>query len=501
MLELQNICKAFGSVEVLKGISFELKTGETLGLVGENGAGKSTLMNILGGITEASAGSIMFDGTPYRPTQVSDSQQQGIAFIHQELNLFPNLSIAENLFINNFPKKQGWLGSFIDHGALDTQAKALLLEVGMDTSPSTLVEELTNGQQQLVEIAKALRGKPKLIIFDEPTTALSQQETDRFITLVGKLKQKGISMIFISHNLDEVKAIADSVAVIRDGELIQKMGAANYSKANIIRDMVGRDLAQFFPARSFAPGSEVKMELDKLKVDQSSEVSFKVRRQEVLGLYGLVGAGRSEMARTLFGLQKAQGGRVIWNGKPCDHLTPGGWIKKGLVYVTEDRREEGILSFKGIRENVQLASLPQYAHRLSGWLNYQRIRSKVLEKVSATKVKYQDIERQEITELSGGNQQKVLLSRWLMVDPELLILDEPTKGIDIGAREEIYHLINELVQQGASVLLISSEIEELLGMCDRILVMNQGHISATFQRSEFDQPTILKYALNTIEDD
>ena len=501
MLELKNISKAFGSVEVLKDISFELKTGETLGLVGENGAGKSTLMNILGGIIEASAGSIIFDGTPYSPTQVSDSQQQGIAFIHQELNLFPNMSIAENLFINNFPKKQGWLGSFIDHKALKTQAKALLSEVGMDTQPSMLLEELTNGQQQLVEIAKALRGKPKLIIFDEPTTALSQQETDRFITLVGKLKQKGISMIFISHNLDEVKAIADTVAVIRDGALIRKMEAASYSKTEIIRDMVGRDLAQFFPSRSFTHGSKVKLELDKLKVDQSSEISFQVREQEVLGLYGLVGAGRSEMARTLYGLHKAQAGRVIWNGEPCDTLTPGGWIKKGLVYVTEDRREEGILSFKGIRENVQLASLPQYAHQWSGWLNYQKIRSKVLEKVSATKVKYQDIEHQQIKELSGGNQQKVLLSRWLMVAPELLILDEPTKGIDIGAREEIYHLINELVEHGASVLLISSEIEELLGMCDRILVMNQGNISASFLRSEFDQSTILKYALNTEEDD
>ena len=494
MLKLHYIGKSFGPVKVLKEISFALEKGETLGLVGENGAGKSTLMNILGGVFEPTEGEIEFNGQPYHPLEVMDSLQQGIAFIHQELNLFPNLTIKENLFINEFPLRRG----FIDHHDLHKKTKKLLEEVGLAQSPSTLVAELTNGQQQLVEIAKALKGRPRLIIFDEPTTALSQEETGRLLSLISELKQREISMIFISHNLDQVKAIADRIAVLRDGRLIAFREASQYSKKQMIRDMVGRDLEQFFPQRKTSPGNGNKLVVEKMNVDRVNQVSFKIKEREVVGLYGLVGAGRSEFARGLYGLEKVYEGHAEWKGHPYHKFKPRSWIKKGVVYLTEDRREEGILSFKSIMENVQLAALPWFAKRISGWLDFGPVRSQVKDKVNSTRVRYQNLDEQPVSELSGGNQQKVLLARWLMTNPELLILDEPTKGIDIGAREEIYHLINQLVEQGSCVLLISSEIEELLGMCDRILVMNQGAISAEFKKEDFDQSAILKHALKKV---
>jgi ABC-type sugar transport system ATPase subunit len=497
MLKLLHIGKSFGPVEVLKNITLEVEAGETLGLVGENGAGKSTLMNILGGIFEPTTGEMEFNGKPFQPAEVSESQLSGIAFIHQELNLFPNLSIKENLFINNFPKKAGLFKMFIDQQGLSHRSSKLLNEVGLSISPATLMGDLTNGQQQLVEIAKALNGQPKLIIFDEPTTALSQQETNRLLQLIDQLKEKRISMIFISHNLDEVKAVADNIAVIRDGKLISVQPAEVYSKKEIIRDMVGRDLDQFFPVREVVPGNSVKFKVQDLNVDQTNELSFVIREKEVLGLYGLVGAGRSEMARALYGLEKIYGGQVDWNGLQVEKFSPQNWIRQGVVYLTEDRREEGILSFKSVRENVQLAALPQFVRNIGGWLDYRLIKQQVGLKVKATRVKYQDLESQEVSKLSGGNQQKVLLARWLMTNPGLLILDEPTKGIDIGAREEIYQLVNQLVEQGSCVLLISSEIEELLGMCDRILVMNQGALTAEFNKPDFDQSAILKHALKS----
>jgi ABC-type sugar transport system ATPase subunit len=495
MLRLHQIGKSFGPVEVLKDITLEVATGETLGLVGENGAGKSTMMNILGGIIEPTVGEIAFDGKPFQPTEVIESQQSGIAFIHQELNLFPNLSIQENLFINDFPKRGGSYQYFIDQEALSARSERLLEAVGLSISPATPLGNLTNGQQQLVEIAKALSGQPKLIIFDEPTTALSQRETSRLLELIKELKQKQISMIFISHNLDEVKAIADRIAVIRDGKLVRVEPATTYTRKAIIRDMVGRDLEQFFPARKVHPVDQARLQVQELNVDGETNISFMIKEREVVGLYGLVGAGRSEMARGLYGLAKTYGGQVHWNGEQIKKFSPQQWIRRGVVYLTEDRREEGILSFKSIRENVQLASLPRFLNNVIGWLDYTGIKEQVQQKVKATRVKYHDLELQAVSELSGGNQQKVLLSRWLMTEPGLLILDEPTKGIDIGAREEIYQLVNQLVEQGSCALLISSEIEELLGMCDRIMVMNQGAITAEFTKDEFDQRTILKHAL------
>ncbi|GJM29580.1 MAG: ribose import ATP-binding protein RbsA [Cyclobacteriaceae bacterium] len=500
MLSLDNIRKSFGPVEILKGISFTVRKGQTLGLVGENGAGKSTLMNILGGVYEPNEGQIQFNGNPYRPARVSDSIQQGIAFIHQELNLFPNLTIMENLFLNEFPRKQGLFKYFIDQKKILEQSQMLLKQVGLSVSPFTRVSDLTNGPQQLVEIAKALKGQPRLIIFDEPTTALSQAETDQLLQLIRKLKQRQVSIIFISHNLDEVKAISDTIAVIRDGSLIKVKPAAQYAKSDIIRDMVGRDLEQFFPERNCVIGKLPKLQVNDLNVDGKNQLSFEIKEREVVGVYGLVGAGRSEMARGLFGLSRVYQGSVKWNGVVYDKFKPRQWIKQGVVYLTEDRREEGILSFKSVLENVQLASLHQFVKAGFGWLDHKGILSGVKEKVKATRVKYQTLESQPVSELSGGNQQKVLLSRWLMTNPGLLMLDEPTKGIDIGAREEIYHLINRVVEQDSCVLLISSEIEELLGMCDRILVMNQGRITATFPKTDFNRSEILKYALNATKE-
>ena len=501
LLKLKQIRKKFGEAEVLKGVGLALGPGKILGLVGENGAGKSTLMNILAGIYQPSAGEMRLNEKPFAPQTPSDSLAAGIAIIHQELNLFPNLTITGNIFLHNFPEKKIAGISFIDRKAAFAKTSQLLQQVGLSAAPHTKVERLSRAQQQLVEIAKALSTSPRLIIFDEPTTSLTRHETQKLFDLIGQLKQKNIAMIYISHNLEDITHLSDSIVVLRDGALINTyLRNEGFSIRQIVIDMVGRDMNQYFPDRDTKPEEEVLLEVSNLTMPGTSgfikEFSFKVKKKEVLGFYGLVGAGRSEMARMIYGLDPWQKGSVFWKGEKVKNLSPTYWIQNKVAFLTEDRREEGLLADGNIESNISLAALPAFASAALQWLNPAAIKSASRQQAAATNIKYHSLTNQLANTLSGGNQQKVVLAKWLLTGPELLILDEPTKGIDIGAKHTIYSLINETISKGASVMLISSEIEELLGMCDRILVMNQGKISAEFAKAQFSRADILKAALH-----
>ncbi len=497
LLELENITKKFGEAEVLKGINLQLQAGETLGLVGENGAGKSTMMNILGGIHAPTGGSLRLNGSAFSPQSPGDSLTAGIAFIHQELNLFPNLSIMENLFLARFPRKKVVGVPVIDRKAADRQARKLLRQVGLSSDPATLVEELAPAQKQLLEIAKALSASPRIIIFDEPTTSLTRHEAQKLFDLIAQLKADRIAMIYISHNLQEVVHLCDQILVLRDGKLIRQYDrTSGYHLGSIINDMVGRDMKQYFPEKGVTPDKETLLEVKQLRAEGVvKEVSFAIKKKEILGIYGLVGAGRSEMARIVYGLDPFRTGEFYWKNKRIITPSPATWIREGVGFLTEDRREEGLLLEQTIEKNISLASLPRFTQYPIRWIARKDVHSAVSEKAAATKLTYRSLTEQRVSTLSGGNQQKVVLSKWLMTNPELLIMDEPTKGIDISAKHEIYKLIHQLVGQGSGVLLISSEIEELLGLCDRILVMKQGRISAEFPQAQFDRSALLEAAL------
>ena len=493
MIELRAIDKSFGGVPVLKGVSFAVSAGHTLGLVGENGAGKSTLMNILGGNHQPDAGEMRLGGQPYAPRHPQDARHGGVAFIHQELNLFGNLSIAENLFLTDFPRagRMPW----IDRKALRRQAAALLQRVGLDVPAETLVEKLSAGEQQLVEIAKALASDARLIIFDEPTTSLTSQETGRLFALIGQLRAAGIALIYISHTLEDVLRLCDDIVVLRDGEVAGSGPAPEFTLNRLVSLMVGRSITQLFPPRASSPSAAPLLEVRQLSQPGiAARISFTLHRGEVLGLAGLMGSGRSELARMLFGLDPYASGQVLLEGSPVGP-GPRENIQRGFVFLTENRREEGLCLEASIADNIALATLPAHASTVLGRLDSKGITRAVGTIRQAMGLTPAARDGSPVKTLSGGNQQKVVLAKWLLARPSVLILDEPTRGIDVGAKFDIYQLINELAAQGAGVLLISSEIEELAGLCDRILVMNRGEIHGEFARAEFDRERILAAAL------
>lgn len=492
-LEYTGIAKSFSGVPVLRGVSFVVRAGSTLGLVGENGAGKSTMMNILGGNLAPDGGRMILHGAPYAPVSPADAARAGIAFIHQELNLFPNLSIAENIFLTSFPKMMAGL---IDRAAMREKAGRLLEDVGLELPPETPVDRLSTGQCQLVEIAKALAHEARLIIFDEPTTSLSAKECAVLFALMKRLRERGLTMIYISHVLGDVLRECDEVLVLRDGLVVSQRPRRDVSLDTLIAQMVGRSLQQLFPTRQGIPSAETIFEVSGVSEPGIVEnISFQLHRGELLGIAGLMGAGRSELARILFGLDRRAEGTISLAGNVRDTAGPRERIQRGLAFLTEDRRAEGLCMDATIADNLMLVTLREHARTPLRLLDFSSWREAMRTMRAAVRLNAQANENQPARTLSGGNQQKVVLGKWLLAKPRVLILDEPTRGVDVGAKFEIYQLILQLVDSGASVIMISSEIEELMGLCDRILVMSQGEIRDELRRSEFDRERILKSAL------
>ena len=496
MLRLQGLCKSFFGVQVLHEVGLELRPGEVLGLVGENGSGKSTTMNILGGVHQPDRGSMTLDGAPYAPRGPRDAAARGIAFIHQELNLFRNLTVEENLFITGFPKLVPGL-PFIDRRKVRERARELLTAIDLDIAPGTPLARLSQGERQLVEIAKALGADARIVIFDEPTTSLTARETERLFAQIGRLKARGIGVIYISHILGDVMRLCDQVTVLRDGDVVGSAPKAEMTVDRLITLMVGRTIDQIYPPREPAvrPGTPVLAVRGLSQPGVVKDISLTVQPGEVVGVSGLMGSGRSEMARILFGLDPFAAGTIALDGQPLEALTPQAAMDRGMAFLTEDRRAEGLMMAAPIADNVALASLPRFATGWSRLLERTRLGDAVDRTGRDVQVNARDFVHTLVKNLSGGNQQKVVIGKWLLRGPRLFILDEPTRGIDVGAKYEVYKLINRLAAEGTGVLMISSEIEELIGMCDRILVMGHGEIRGSFPRERFDREAILRAAM------
>jgi len=497
-LAFSGITKSFFGVTVLEGITLALPAGHVLGLIGENGAGKSTLMNVLGGVLAPDAGTMSLHGEPYAPAGPREASARGVAFIHQELNLFTNLSIAENLLIDGFPRRRGT--PFLDRGAVRAHAREQLARVELDVDPDTRVEQLSVGERQLVEIAKALGGDARLIIFDEPTTSLTARESERLFRLIDRLRGEGRSMIYVSHVLGDVDRICDDIAVLRDGRLVGAGAAAEFPVSRMISLMVGRSIDQLFPPRETTSAEELALEVE--GVSQTGiveDISFCVRRREVVGVFGLMGSGRTELARIVFGLDPHEAGTIRVAGKETRRRSARGSIRSGLAFVTENRREEGLLMDISIADNIALASLPRFARPRTGVVDRGRLSGFVGQIAESLRIRSSAIARQPARALSGGNQQKVVIGKWLATEPSVLILDEPTRGVDVGAKYEVYSIVAERAANGMGVLVISSELDELMGICDRILVMSRGELVGEFPRDRFDAERILAAAFGESE--
>jgi ribose transport system ATP-binding protein len=494
LLECQGVGKSFAGVRVLRDVNFALRAGRTVGLVGENGAGKSTLMNILGGNLRSDAGAIYLDGRPYSPRDPTEATRQGVAFIHQELNLFSNLSIAENIFLTAFPTVPGL--PLIRRSRLRQRTVELLAQVGLERPSETPVARLSAGERQLVEIAKALSLDARLLILDEPTTSLSTRETEFLFALLGRLRARGLAMIYISHTLSDVLRLCDDILVMRDGEVVEAGSRAEFTLDRLITLMVGRSLTQLFPARTGGARNTVVLEAKRLSQPGIvHKISFALHRGEVLGLAGLMGAGRSELARILFGLDPSAEGEISLNGSPLGGISTRQRIRRGMALLTENRREEGLCMEAAIADNLTLVSLADHTRSPARFLDFGKLQEAVATIRRAVGLTVTARDEQPVKTLSGGNQQKVVLAKWLLAKPSVLILDEPTRGIDVGAKAEVYRLITDLAGEGAAILVISSELEELMGLCDRILVMRRGTITDELTRAEFDQERILRAAL------
>ena len=491
LLSFDGIEKSFFGVRVLKQIRFNIGAGRIAGLVGENGAGKSTLMNVLGGNLRPDAGTMRFNGAEFAPKSPIDAKTSGIGFVHQELNLFTNLSIAENLFITDLPTT----GPIIRRAESNRRATELLKNVGLNLSPETLVERLSSGERQLVEIARAISFNARLLILDEPTTSLSAGECERLFALICELRDAGRSIIFISHALGDVLRLCDDLVVLRDGEIVGQGAAKEFDSSRLVSLMVGRELKQLCPERQGHPTQEALLEAS--HVSQPGivrDISFTLHRGEVLGLSGLMGAGRTELARILFGLDPHARGEIRVDGELL-RASPQERVQQGIALLSESRREDGLCLEASVADNMALVTLRQRTKTPVRLIDFAGVRAALNRIREAVRLQPAVQLNQPAQTLSGGNQQKVVLAKWLLTKPKVLILDEPTRGIDVAAKFEIYQLILELADRGAGVLLISSEIEELTGLCDHILVMSRGQISAEFARAEFDPKRILQAAL------
>jgi ribose transport system ATP-binding protein len=497
LLLVRELSKQFAGVRALKGVSLSVGRGEVVAIVGENGAGKSTLMKIVAGVQTPTSGEIIVDGQPVHFTSVAQALARGISLIHQELNLADNLTVGANIFLGREPRRFG----LIDHAAIDRESRKYLAMVGLDVDPQTIVSTLSIGKQQLVEIAKALSTSARLLIMDEPTSSLSEHEAQRLFEVVRQLRASGVSVLYISHRLHEIEELADRVVVLRDGAFSGELSRAENKRQNMVRLMIGRDVSRFYQRSRHAPGEEV-LSVRELRVPANPHcaLNFSIRAGEVVGLAGLVGAGRSELLTTLFGVTPAVAGHMTVGPLRRPPRTVLEAVAAGIMLAPEDRRLAGVILPMNVKQNLSLASLRRDQRRgpLRGFLNQAAENN-----VSATMIQLMRIktpsDRQVVRYLSGGNQQKVVLGKWLCLDPKLLLLDEPTRGIDVGAKEEIYKLMDQLAGRGVAILFVSSEMEEIIALSDRALVMHEGRITGELQRAELTEEAVMRLATGDVE--
>ncbi|WP_010263555.1 sugar ABC transporter ATP-binding protein [Treponema primitia] len=496
ILEMKNIVKTFPGVQALRGVDLKVRPGEIHALLGENGAGKSTLMKCIIGIHSPTSGQIFFNGKELGHYNPAEALKMGISMIHQELNPVLHRPIMENLWLGREPRNK--LG-LINHKKMAEMTSEVLEEIYMMEDPRTLMSELTVAKMQMCEIGKAISYNSKLILMDEPTSALTNREVDQLFVIMRKLKEKGTSMIYISHKLDEIYKIADIISVYRDGEYIGTGTPEELKVDKLINMMVGRDVKDQFP-KEVCPIGEVKLEVKNLSHKKYfTDVSFTLRRGEILGVAGLIGAGRSEVIETIFGVRQKSGGQILVDGKDVNIRRVDDAKKAGMAFITEDRRNSGIFPMLDIQLNMVIGSIPQFLNK-TGFLSEKRMRVMCDEYVQKVQIKTPGL-GQLIQNLSGGNQQKVLVARWLMTNPDILLFDEPTRGIDVLTKAEIHRLITRLAGEGKSIIMVSSELPEVMGMSDRIMIMHQGKVTGIIDnRPDLTQEELMAYATNTMED-
>ena len=489
ILKMQGIQKYFSGVHALKGVNFELKAGEVHALMGENGAGKSTLIKVLCGIHKNDGGTIEYFGEQVSFHNIAESQAAGISVIHQELNMMNHLTVAQNMFIGREMMSHG----FINDKKMEEQAKLLFDKMGVRIDPSIKLGELTVGKQQMVEIAKAVSRDCKLLVLDEPTAALTQPEVEELFKIMRDLQAKGIGMIYISHRMDEINRISDRVTVMRDGEYVGTVNTADVTKDDIVKMMVGRVImGDKKPCSAVPADAPVILEVKHLNAGKMvKDVSFTLRRGEILGFAGLMGAGRTEVARALYGADLRQSGEIYLNGESVNIKTPKQAVEHGICYLSEDRKRYGLMLAKSVSENSAIASIDKFIK--GGWIDDKEIARVSAETNALLRTKTPSMD-QLLKNLSGGNQQKVIIARWLIKDCDIFIFDEPTRGIDVGAKSEMYALMEDLAAKGKSVIMISSELAEIQRLSDRVIVMCEGRITGELDIADATQEEIMKYA-------
>ncbi len=489
---MRKIEKRFPGVHALRGVDLDVSAGEVVTLLGENGAGKSTLMKVLGGVHQPDSGEILIDGSPRVIHNVAEATGYGIAFIHQELNVFDNLNVAANVFLGREPVRGGFL-RLVDNRKMYEETKTHLQRLDLNIAPDTPLATLSMAQQQMVEIAKALSLNARILIMDEPTSSLTLTETARLLEVVKELRAQGVGIVYISHRLGEVQEIADRAVVMRDGANAGGLARAEINHDNMVKLMVGRDIESFYQ-RPTVETTPRYFEVESLHTSRypDKQVKFDVGKGEILGIAGLVGAGRSETAQAIFGVDRALGGRMRLDNQPLRIRSPQDAIKHGVYLIPEDRRNAGLIIDMPIRENVTLPGLDRYAP--AGLISFDMERRNATEMCGKLKVKAPSVEM-KAANLSGGNQQKVVLAKWLSLEPKLLIFDEPTRGIDVGSKAEIYELMRRLAESGVAIIMISSDMEEVLNVSDRVAVMHEGTVTGVLERDECSEENIMRLSV------
>ena len=490
-IKLKNISKKFPGVQALDNVDFFVKSNEVHALVGENGAGKSTLVKIIAGIEKYDNGSLSINNKEIIFNSPREAQNNGISIVHQEADLFPALSVAENVFANNLPTK-GFLKT-VDFKKIQKETNELLVKFGHPEIKSTdVVSSLSVGQRQIVEIIKALSLNSNIMIFDEPTAVLTPSETDILFSIINDLKKNNIAIIYISHRLEEIKKIANYVSVLKDGQLMATKKINEINTDEMIKYMVGRELKDIFEISDHKIIEDKVLEVQNLKNSEFfDDISFNIKKGEIVGFSGLIGAGRTELALTIFGFYKSEGGSIILDGKPITINTPSEAIAEGIVYVSEERREKGLFTEMSIKNNLISPNLDHVTDK--GILQKKRINKLTDHSINQLNIKTNDAENL-VLKLSGGNQQKIALGKWLPKNPKLLIIDEPTRGVDVGAKQEVYKILRQLAKDCTSIMLISSELPEIIGLCDRAIIMQNGKINGQIEKKDFSEELILKYA-------